>query len=187
MKKYLVSKNCREILMLGGNNNSRSVLDLYDARFFANEGLTDNARLHLSAGHNVVQRKHKYIKGIQKRGLLIFIAQVSNILKTHETFCPCKWDLIAVSFVNRPVWKLVAEKLIIRNKSFQSINILKHYVTMKIMISRITKEEKQFYTVPLFPVSLGLIQKTVQNKKLIGVFEEAMKSWSLAVRGYNST
>jgi hypothetical protein len=58
---------------------------------------------------------------------------------------------------------------------------------MKIMISRITKEEKQFYTVPLFPVSLGLIQKTVQNKKLIGVFEEAMKSWSLAVRGYNST
>jgi len=41
-------------------------------------------------------------------------------------------------------------------------------------------------------ISLDLIQNAVQNKKLIGVrvsyiLGSAMKSWNLAVRGYNTT
>jgi hypothetical protein len=51
---------------------------------------------------------------------------------------------------------------------------------------------KQVYTIPFMSVSLDLIQNAVQNKNLIGIrvsyiLGSDMKSWNLAVRGYNPT
>jgi hypothetical protein len=60
------------------------------------------------------------------------------------------------------------------------------------MIMGSIREAKQVYTIPFLSVSLDLIQNAVQNKKLIGVRVsyirgQDMKSWNLAVRGYNPT
>jgi hypothetical protein len=92
---------------------------------------------------------------------------------------------------------LIADTLPVRSgKGLQSIYIRKHYVehyvTIRQQITSIIKEAKMFYTIHFLSVSLDLTQNAVQNKKLIDLrvsyaYGGSLRSWNLAVCGYNPT
>ncbi len=125
----------------------------------------------------------------------------------HFTEDPHRWFQVNISAFaceqslsynafNSPIWKVIADKLRVGNRTLTHFNVRKHYVehylTTKNMIMGSIREAKQVYTIPFLSVSLDLIQNAVQNKKLIGVRVsyirgQDMKSWNLAVRGYNPT
>jgi Fe-S-cluster formation regulator IscX/YfhJ len=204
--------------------NNKSILDLYGVRFVAgdkhyfssllgqcfhkrqiigiNTGSTGNATLHLSAMHNIVAGKtlaHQrnaeklatYIEGADKH----FTEDPSRWFQVNISAFACEQSLSYNAF-NSPIWKVIANKLPVGDKSLTHFNICKHYVEhyvmMKKMIMGSICEAKQVYTIPFLSVSLDLIQNAVQNKKLIGVRVsyirgQDMKSWNLAVRGYYPT
>jgi hypothetical protein len=167
-----------------------------------NKESTGNATLHLSAMHNVVAGKTQaHQRNVEK---LVTYIEGGNKLFTEDPHCwfqvnisafACKHSLLHRAF-NSCSWRELAEKLPVGKKSLQSINICKHYVEHYVTIKKIImgniQAAKQVYTVPFLSISLDLIQNAVQNKKLIGVrvsyiLGSAMKSWNLAVRGYNTT
>jgi hypothetical protein len=222
-QKHSIIKKYHELKVIEGKNNNKSVLDLYGVRFVAgdnhyffclwgecfhkrqiigiNKGSTGNATLHLSAMHNVVAGKTQaHQRNIEK--LTTYMEGADK----HFTEDPHRWFQVNISAFaceqssynafNSSLWKIIAEKLPVGNKSLTSFNVRKHYVehcvTMKQMIMGNIKEAKQHYTIPFLSVSLDLIQNSVQNQKLIGVRVsyvngQHMKSWNLAVRRYNPT
>jgi hypothetical protein len=142
-----------------------------------------------------------------KTNIHVFTQKHSLINKCHDSEDPHRWFQVNISAFaceqslsynafNSPIWKVIADKLPVGNRTLTHFNVRKHYVehylTTKNMIMGSIREAKQVYTIPFLSVSLDLIQNAVQNKKLIGVRVsyirgQDMKSWNLAVRGYNPT
>jgi hypothetical protein len=92
---------------------------------------------------------------------------------------------------------LIAINLPVGNvKSIQRLNLRKHYVEHYVsikekIISSIAAVKKE-YNITFLSISIDLIQNEVQNKKMTGVWvscihESNIRSFNLAVRGYNPT
>ncbi len=104
---------------------------------------------------------------------------------------------IAFNAFDSPTWKLIANKLPVgSNKSFESLNLRKHYVehyvSIKQHIIEGVSDAKAKYNIPFISLSIDLIQNELQNKKMIGVRVTYINGnklcdHNLAVRGYNST
>jgi hypothetical protein len=214
MQKHSLINKCRDIKVMEGKKSNKSVLDLYGVRFVAgdkhyffcllgqcfhkrqiigiNKGSTGNATLHLSAMHNIVAGKTlAHQCNVEK------LATYIEAANKHFTEDPHHWFQVNISafaceqslsynVFNSSIWKVIANKLPVGNRTLTSFNVRKHYVEhylrMKKMITGSIREAKQVYTIPFLSVSLDLIQNTVQNKKLIGlrvsyIRGQDMKSW----------
>ncbi len=166
-------------------------------------GSSRNATSHLQSLHNSVA-----VKTEAHQRTLVDIKKHIESADVHFHQDPQRWFQINIAAFacknspafrafDSPTWKLIADKLPVGSgKGLQPINIRKHYVehyaTIRQQITNSIKEAKSFYAIPFLSVSLDLIQNSVQNKKLIGLrasyaYGTSLRSWNLAVHGYNPT
>jgi len=207
------SKNSRSVLDLCGlhvlqKHTGKPVFIYLMGKCFVNcerikitKQSTSNATTHLFRKHGVVVSKteahsrnvatlNKYIAGANQQ----FMSDPVRWFQVQLSAFACENSVAYSAFVS-PTWKLIANKLPVgNNKSFESLNLWKHYfehyVTIKLRIIECIDKAKATYIIPFISLSLVLIQNEVQNKKMIGVrvtyvHENRLCTHNLAIRGYN--